>query len=354
MSVTVLMAVRNGMPYVQVAVESILRQTFQDFELVIVEDASTDGTRERLRFFTDTRIRLICNDFQQGQTWSLNRGLAVANGHLVARIDADDICLPERLETEVRFLKQNPAIALVGSRWIGLSPSGKPLGTQGNALSDDGSFLGRLLRGDCPLYHTTVMFRKEAVERAGGYDTAFKIGQDYDLWARMAVLGQRAVVLEKPLVLYRFHSRQQSVADRPAHQEELFQAHWRLLSCFGPQEGPARQASLLLRSDDRFWQECGSKGNVARCLNTLEEVLEKARTRLKLTDPEFQVIRKLVRNRIAWGIRGSGSLVRLPAWLFYGIAGLFSPLLIPRLHQTASWMAGWIRRGHMTACSLKP
>ena len=354
MTVTVLMAVRNGMPYVEEAVESVLRQTFRDFELVIVEDASTDGTRERLQAFTDPRIRLVCNDSQQGQTRSLNRGLALAKGLTVARIDADDICLPERLKTQVRFLDRNPAISVVASRWIGLSPSGKPLGTRGNVLSDDGSFLGRLLLGDCPLYHTTVMFRKEAVEQAGGYDAAFKIGQDYDLWARMAVLGLRAVVLEKPLVCYRFHSRQQSVADRPAHQEELLQAHRRLLSCFGPQEGPARRATLLLRSDDRFWKECGSKENVARCVNTLEEMLEQARTHLKLTDQEFQIIRWLVRNRIPWGVRWSESLVRLPAWLFYGIVGLFSPLLIPRLHPAASFITGWIRRGQITVCSLKP
>ena len=350
MTVTVLMAVRNGLPYVEEAVESVLRQTFQDFELVIVEDASTDGTRQRLRAFTDPRIRLVCNDSQQGQTRSLNRGLELAKGCYVARIDADDICLPQRLETQVRFLDENPPIAVAASRWIGLSPSGKPLGTRGNALSDDGSFLGRLLCGDCPLYQTTVMFRKEAVEQAGGYDAAFKIGQDYDLWARMAVKGFRAVVLDTPLVFYRFHSRQQSVADRPAHQDELFQAHRRLLGFFYPQEEPVRRVALLLRLDDRFWKECGSKDNVAGCVKTVEEILERTRTQLRLTDREFQVIQRLVRKRIAWGVRGSESLVRLPAWLFYGVVGFFSPLLIPRFHQTASLVAARVRREQMAIC----
>lgn len=350
MTVTVLMAVRNGLPYVEEAVESVLRQTFQDFELVIVEDASTDGTRERLRAFTDPRIRLVCNDSQQGQTRSLNRGLEFAKSRYVARIDADDICLPQRLETQVRFLDENPKIAVVGSRWIGLSPSGKPLGTRGNALSDDGSFLGRLLRGDCPLYHTTVMFRKEAMEQAGGYDAAFKIGQDYDLWARMAVRGLRAVVLETPLVFYRFHARQQSVADRPTHQEELLEAHRRLLGFFCPQEEPVRRVALLLRSDDRFWKECGSRENVAGCVKTVEKILGQARTRLNLTDREFQAVQRLVKKRIAWGVRRSESLVRFPSWLFYGMVGLFSPLLIPRFHQTASFVAARVRSEQRVIC----
>jgi len=349
-TVTVLMAVRNGLPYVEEAVESVLRQTFQDFELVIVEDASTDGTRERLRTFTDPRIRLVCNDSQQGQTRSLNRGLELAQGRLVARIDADDICFPDRLETQVRFLDRNPKIAVVGSRWIGLSPSGKPLGTRGNTLSDDGSFLGRLLRGDCPLYHTTVMFRKEAVEQAGGYDAAFKIGQDYDLWARMAARGLRAVVLETPLVFYRFHARQQSVADRPAHQEELLEAHRRLLGFFCPQPEAVRRLVLLLRSDDRFWKECGSKENVAGCMKTVEGILEQARTRLNLTDREFQVAQRLVKKRIPWGVRWSEPLVRLPSWLFYGMVGFFSPLLIPRFHQTASFVAARVRSEQKVIC----
>lgn len=349
MLVTVLMAVRNGLPYVTEAVESVLGQTFRDFELVIVEDASTDGTLERLRAFTDPRIRLVCNDSHQGQTRSLNRGLEIAKGRYVARIDADDICLPERLETQVRFLNENPDIALAASRWIGLSPSGKPLGTRGNALSDDGSFLGRLLRGDCPLYHTTVMFRKEAVEQVGGYDAAFKIGQDYDLWARMAVRGSRAVVLDTPLVFYRFHSRQQSVADRPAHQEELFRAHRRLLGFFCRSEEQVRRVALLLRLDDRFWKECGSKDNVAGCVKTVKEILERTRAQLNLTDREFQAIRHLVKKRIPWGVRGSESLVRFPAWLFYGVVGLFSPLLIPRFHQTASFVAARARREEAAA-----
>lgn len=354
MLVTVLMAVRNGLPYVSEAVESVLSQTFRDFELVIMEDASTDGTRERLLAFTDPRIRLVCNESHRGQTTSLNQGLGLAKGRYVARMDADDVCLPERLEVQIQLLEQHPEIALAASRMIGITASGKRLGVRGIALSDQGSLLGRLLRGDCPLFHPTVMFRREAVEQVGGYDETFQIGQDYDLWARLAAAGFRAAVLPNPLVMYRFHPDQQSVADRPEHSGELRQAHQRLLSRFCLDDRAPGRLALLLRRDDRFWKECGSKETVAGCSKTLKEMINRVQTQLKLTPLEFQTMKRLVEEPVGWGIRLAPAIVRLPAWLFYGIVGLCSPLLIPRFHQAASSVAGWVRRGQMMLAGIKP
>lgn len=349
MTVTVLMAVRNGLPYVEQAVQSVLDQTFRDFEMVIVEDASTDGTRETLRALRDPRIRLLCNESRQGQTRSLNRGLAQTKGRYVARMDADDVCFPERLETQVRFLEDHPEIAVVASRWIGLSPSGKRLGIRGRVMSDDGSFLGGLLRGDCPLYHTTVMFRREAVERAGGYDEVFRIGQDYDLWGRMALLGFRAAVLGQPLMLYRFHPAQQSAAERSEHRTELREAHHRLLNRFCPDAASVAQVAALLRADDRFWKESGSKERVAEAVGKLEQILKEVETRLCLTPRECRTVERMARCRVGWGIRLAPKIVRFPSWLFYSMVGLFSPLFIPNFRQTISRVGERVRGEQMAA-----
>ena len=114
--VTVLMAVYNGERFLAEAVASILDQTFRDFEFLIVNDGSTDRSREIILSFGDPRIRLVDNPENIGLTRSLNRGLELAKGGLIARQDADDISLPERLEREIGFLDGNPKAAIVGSQ----------------------------------------------------------------------------------------------------------------------------------------------------------------------------------------------------------------------------------------------
>src|SRR4051794_29608800 len=113
--VTVLLAVYNGERYLREAIDSILGQTFQDFEFLIINDGSTDSTREIILSYHDPRIRLVDNEDNIGQTRSLNRGLALAAGQFVARQDADDISEPERLASQVAFLEIHPEVVLLGT-----------------------------------------------------------------------------------------------------------------------------------------------------------------------------------------------------------------------------------------------
>ena len=111
----VLMAVYNGMPYLPLAIESILGQTYEDFEFLIINDRSTDETREVVLGYRDSRIRLLDNQENIGQTRSLNRGLSETRCELVARMDDDDVSHPQRLERQVRFLEEHADVAVVGS-----------------------------------------------------------------------------------------------------------------------------------------------------------------------------------------------------------------------------------------------
>src|SRR2546428_1522930 len=115
--VRVLMAVHNGEPHLRAAVESVLAQTYPDFELLIVDDGSTDGSADVVRSYEDRRIRLLENERNLGQIPSLNRALREAHGEYVARLDHDDLCLPERLERQVEELDAEPSAALAGT-WI--------------------------------------------------------------------------------------------------------------------------------------------------------------------------------------------------------------------------------------------
>jgi glycosyltransferase involved in cell wall biosynthesis len=113
--ITVLMSVYNAQLFIAEAVESVLNQIFKDFEFLIFEDKSTDSSLEILRSYSDPRIRLIANEHNQGLTKNLASGMRIARGEFVARMDADDVCVPNRLETQLAYLEEHPEISVLGS-----------------------------------------------------------------------------------------------------------------------------------------------------------------------------------------------------------------------------------------------
>ncbi|MDJ0799829.1 MAG: glycosyltransferase [Calothrix sp. MO_167.B12] len=183
--VTVLTAVYNGESYLREAIDSILAQTFPDFEFLIINDGSTDSTQEIIQFYDDPRIRLINNEYNLGLTRSLNKGLELAKGEFIARQDADDISEPERLAKQVAFLETHPEVALVGTWYKDIDPQGNLIG-ECNLPCDCTQIRWDILFY-CPFVHSAVMFRKHTIaEQIGFYDEAFSYAQDYDLWWRIS------------------------------------------------------------------------------------------------------------------------------------------------------------------------
>lgn len=209
---TVLMSVHNGERYLAAAVDSVLAQTFENFEFVIVDDASTDGTRSILDSYTDPRIRRLANDCNIGLTKSLNRGLAIARAPLVARQDADDVSLPHRLALQDAFLAKHPDIVLVGSRVRVIDESGRLRAGHIDVRAESSIGVRWQLLFSNPFAHSAVMFRLGAVRDAlGGYDERFEFNQDFELWSR--VIGRfEAANLPDVLVDYRAHA--DSIAGR--------------------------------------------------------------------------------------------------------------------------------------------
>jgi len=205
--ISVLMSVHNGEPYLPSSVESILRQTLADWELVIIDDASTDNTGSILAEYAqqDTRIVWLTNPMNLGLAESLNIGLKVARGEYIARQDADDISLPSRFEEQVAFMDAHPEIGIAGT-WVEIM--GDKQGIWSHPINSEEIRCALLFYN--PVTHSSVMIRREPFVAAGlGYDRRFVNAEDYALWVRASrhlALG----TIPKVLLRYRVHSEQVS------------------------------------------------------------------------------------------------------------------------------------------------
>lgn len=200
--VSVILPVYNCEKYIFETVQSVLNQTFADFELLIVDDCSTDNTVAIIKEFNDDRIQLTVKEKNTGYTDSLNYAVSIAKGQYIARMDGDDICLPTRFEKQVTFLDTNPKIILCGSaiQIIGTD-------TILRHPSNHEAIKIKLCFGSS-FYHPSVMGRIE-VFQANLYDKKYEPAEDYDLWTRLAFQGELAN-LEEVLLLYRVHDNQVS------------------------------------------------------------------------------------------------------------------------------------------------
>ena len=198
-AVSVLMPVRNGVPWVREAVTSVLAQTAGDLELIVIDDGSTDATPEVLADFRDPRLRIERRP-SAGLTRALVRALELARAPLVARLDADDLALPDRFARQRRFLDARPEVGLLGTGAREVDPSGREVGIV-RPPADDEAIRRALIRAN-PFVHSSVVMRRAALDLVGGYDPSFPVAQDYDLWMRLARV-TRLANLPEPLVIRR-------------------------------------------------------------------------------------------------------------------------------------------------------
>jgi glycosyltransferase involved in cell wall biosynthesis len=207
LTVTFLMAVYNGDRYLAESIESVLGQDDSDFEFLIIDDASTDGTAEILNRFAqqDSRIRVISNPTNLGLTRSLNVGLKHTTADLVARIDADDTCAPGRLRLQRQYMQANSECMVLGSAAAIIDQSGTVSEQQKRCGLTEGIATATLFFSN-PLIHSSVIFRREPVVRLGGYDEEFVRAQDYDLWLRCVEAGYRISSVQEQLVFHRLHN----------------------------------------------------------------------------------------------------------------------------------------------------
>jgi glycosyltransferase involved in cell wall biosynthesis len=203
------MAVHNNAQFLREAVISLLLQTYSDFELIAVDDASSDDSLMILRSFDDARIRIISHDTNMGVAAARNAALLVARGEFVAIMDADDVCLPTRLAMQVAFLEANPLVGLIGCGvYDNIDGSGAVLYT--SYLPEDNETIQRTLIGRWCFLHPSIMFRRELYELVGGYRTEFDAAEDHDFILRILEHCQAHNLCEH-LIKYRLNPRGLSV-----------------------------------------------------------------------------------------------------------------------------------------------
>jgi glycosyltransferase involved in cell wall biosynthesis len=189
-AVSVVMTVRNGETFLAEAIESILNQTFREFQFVIVDDGSIDRTPQILKNFEqkDRRIRVVSRE-SRGRTISLNEGISMSTGELVAIMDGDDIAAPERLRKQVDFLNENQNCVALGAEVMLVDAEGRPLG-RGNHPRGHAEIRRRLLLGEgAAISQPVVMFRRRAFQEIRGYNERFEVAQDLDLFLRLSEVG---------------------------------------------------------------------------------------------------------------------------------------------------------------------
>jgi glycosyltransferase involved in cell wall biosynthesis len=200
------MSVFNAEPYLEAAIESVLCQTLDAFEFVIVDDGSTDGSNRIIRTYARHHASIVLVEQEnRGLPASLNRGIALASHDLVARMDGDDVMLPTRLELQSTFLRRNPEVIVACSYARLINSAGRVIGESrpefppADRISVEPS---RFLA----FTHSSVMMRKPAVVATGGYREQFFYAEDQDLWARLVARGARIAVQPEFLMLHRVYS----------------------------------------------------------------------------------------------------------------------------------------------------
>jgi glycosyltransferase involved in cell wall biosynthesis len=210
-AVSVVMAVYNGTEFLSEAIESVLGQTFTDFEFIIIDDGSTDGTSDIVDRYAsaDPRLRVYRQEHARLAA-ALNRGIKLARGKYIARMDADDVAYPHRFERQVQFFDKRQDLAVLGGAFELVGSHGQR-GVIVRLPEDDAAIKSKLSSANC-LAHPTVMVRKDILTEMGGYRGQFVHAEDYDLWLRIA---ERHVLanLAEPILRYRFHRNQVSFQD---------------------------------------------------------------------------------------------------------------------------------------------
>jgi glycosyltransferase involved in cell wall biosynthesis len=199
--VSVILPAYNAENWISLSIESILEQSFADFELLIIDDGSTDHTRSIVAGFSDTRIRLLENERNLGVAGTLNRGIGSAQGKYLARMDADDISMPLRLEKQVDFLDAHPDVSVVDTVMEYIDDAGQSQHEYNSDIISMEAIRKALPRTNC-LGHSSIMMRRESM---AAYPYRKIVYEDYDCWLRMAHDGHLFAKIDEPLLKYRRH-----------------------------------------------------------------------------------------------------------------------------------------------------
>ena len=228
--ISVIMSVYNGETYLAEAIESVRKQTFQNWELIIINDCSTDSTGEILADFSlrDERIKVHTNEVNLKLPASLNKAISLCNGKYIARMDADDICLPDRFEKQYQFMEENNDVSLSSCRFLTVKNGVYMPGGAGGRC--DSKALRAMLLVANPILHPGVIAKAEVMKNFN-YDTSLTCTEDLELWTRIAANNLKIQILDECLLIYRLHDKQITSTTLERQHTEVLKIQQKYYSC---------------------------------------------------------------------------------------------------------------------------
>lgn len=284
--VTVLIPVYNGEKFLAEAIESILGQTFTDFELLIIDDGSTDSTPRVISAFNDPRIRFERNQQNLGLSETLNRGKVMARGEYLARMDSDDVSLPQRLSRQVAFMDNNPDVGICGTWLEAFSDTSRTVWPSPGTHDD----IVCSLLFESVMYHPTVIFRNSHIDKfTVRYSPEFPAAQDYELWSRCSG-GLRLANVPEVLLRYRLHDEKSGRSKQQLQIEYANRVRSRLLRELGIEH---TEEELALHASLALWQTLPDLDYLRRAHDWLKRLEEANRHRKIYPEHPFcQVLAK--------------------------------------------------------------
>lgn len=233
MLVSIILPIYNAELFVEKALASLLSQTYDDFELIAIDDGSTDSSLqivERLSV-TDKRVRIVSQK-NKGLIHTLNHGIDLARGSLVARMDADDICEPYRLECQVKFMADNPSVVCVGGQINLIDTSGRDILEMSMPLDHEAIDTANFSAVSHGIVHPTALMRLSALRMLGGYSSEFRHAEDIDLWLRLGEIGRLANL---PISLLNYRQHMGSIGYK--HRFEQKTSQWKAVKAAAQRRG---------------------------------------------------------------------------------------------------------------------
>ena len=334
--ITVLTCVYNGMPFLKEAIDSVLNQTYSDFEYLIIDDASTDrNVAKFIESYDDERIRFIKNEENLGVSKTFNKALSLINTQYVVRIDQDDVNLPDRIESQITYLENNNNIDIVCSWEHIIDSNGNKLGQWKRSLDNYGEFLGYVLIGICPIWHPSIAFRTKSMVDAGGFKVEYTRAEDFEVTARFALKRYGAAVVPKFLLLQRQHSDSQSVEFSVEQAQMTRRIHIEAIEFFSSHVDTKLVSDYLLLNINRGSIKF-NKEYLKRAYNAMDELFDNIAKRQKLSIDELSSLKKVIYRRSGFGIKYTPIITKLPTLIFYIVFYILSPLQVGNAQEIVS------------------
>ena len=328
--VTALTCVYNGLPYLKESIESTLNQTYDDFEYLIIDDASTDPDVVKfIETYDDPRIRFVKNDQNLGIANTFNKALSIINTPYVVRIDQDDVNLQNRFEYQISYLEKHKDIDIVCSWEHSIDSNGNKLRYWKRVLDNYGAFLGYVLMGICPIWHPSIAFRTKAMIDVGCFNPEYTRAEDFEVTTRMALKRLNAAIVPQFLLQVREHDNRQSVQYSNEMQDYTKIIHKNALQFFINHELISEFASFL-RIEAGIKRD---KKHLIEYSKILERLFKKVKTKQNLTFEEMKTFRKTFVKRLGYGIIFCQYFGFLPKVLFYLCFNILSPLSNPSIRK---------------------